>query len=44
MEGIAESCGCMTADWIGEQLADFMYTFDNDANGTFVTKGLLAAL
>ncbi|VDK85612.1 unnamed protein product [Litomosoides sigmodontis] len=35
---IAESYGCMTADWLNEQLADFMYTFENDSDGIFVAK------
>uniref|UniRef100_A0A0R3RYD7 DNA polymerase alpha subunit B n=1 Tax=Elaeophora elaphi TaxID=1147741 RepID=A0A0R3RYD7_9BILA len=37
-DGIAESCGCMTADWLSEQLADFMYTFENDSDGEFIAK------
>ncbi|VDO45361.1 unnamed protein product, partial [Onchocerca flexuosa] len=37
-DDIAESYGCMTADWLNEQLADFMYTFENDADGEFVAK------
>ncbi|EFO26626.2 DNA polymerase alpha subunit B family protein [Loa loa] len=37
-DDIAESCGCMTADWLSEQLADFMYTFENDSDGEFVAK------
>lgn len=36
---IAESCGCMTAEWLNEQLADFMYTFENDSDGEFIVKG-----
>lgn len=36
---IAESYGCMTADWLNEQLADFMYTFENDSDGMFIAKG-----
>uniref|UniRef100_A0A915PZ82 DNA polymerase alpha subunit B n=1 Tax=Setaria digitata TaxID=48799 RepID=A0A915PZ82_9BILA len=35
---VAESCGCMTADWLNEQLADFMYTFENDPEGEFITR------
>uniref|UniRef100_A0A8R1Y156 DNA polymerase alpha subunit B n=1 Tax=Onchocerca volvulus TaxID=6282 RepID=A0A8R1Y156_ONCVO len=37
-DDIAESYGCMTADWLNEQLADFMYTFENDSDGEFVAK------
>ncbi|MCP9258223.1 DNA polymerase alpha subunit B [Dirofilaria immitis] len=38
-DDIAESYGCMTADWLNEQLADFMYTFENDSDGEFIAKG-----
>ncbi|KAL4003344.1 DNA polymerase alpha/epsilon subunit B family protein [Acanthocheilonema viteae] len=37
-DDIAESYGCMTADWLSEQMADFMYTFENDSDGEFITK------
>ncbi|KAM3723083.1 DNA polymerase alpha subunit [Dirofilaria immitis] len=37
-DDIAESYGCMTADWLNEQLADFMYTFENDSDGEFIAK------
>ncbi|CAG9535205.1 unnamed protein product [Cercopithifilaria johnstoni] len=37
-DDIAESYGCMTADWLSEQLADFMYTFENDSDGEFIAK------
>lgn len=40
-DDIAESCGCMTAEWLSEQLADFMYTFENDSDGEFIAKGSL---
>lgn len=39
MDDIAESYGCMTANWLSEQLADFMYTFEDDPDGVFVAKG-----
>uniref|UniRef100_A0A1I8EUL5 DNA polymerase alpha subunit B n=1 Tax=Wuchereria bancrofti TaxID=6293 RepID=A0A1I8EUL5_WUCBA len=38
MDDIAESYGCMTANWLSEQLADFMYTFEDDPDGIFVAK------
>ncbi|KAK6102034.1 DNA polymerase alpha/epsilon subunit B family protein [Brugia pahangi] len=38
MDDIAESYGCMTANWLSEQLADFMYTFEDDPDGVFVAK------
>lgn len=38
-DDVAESFGCMTAEWITEQLDDFMYTFENDSDGEFVAKG-----
>lgn len=39
MGDIGDSYGMITAEWFGDELSDFMYTFDDDADGDFISRG-----
>lgn len=38
MGDIGDSYGMITAEWFGDELSDFMYTFDDDADGDFISR------
>ncbi|VDM50192.1 unnamed protein product [Toxocara canis] len=38
MSDIGDSYGQITAEWFGDELSNFMFTFDNDPGGAFISR------
>uniref|UniRef100_A0A914SA63 Uncharacterized protein n=1 Tax=Parascaris equorum TaxID=6256 RepID=A0A914SA63_PAREQ len=39
MGDIGDCYGMITAEWFDDEISDFMYTFENDADGDFISRG-----